>query len=66
MLAPKRRFLVGSVSSLVWPAVTLLVPMGITFAAARVYAEAAPAPESCEAGVVADCADAATGNLCHA
>jgi MYXO-CTERM domain-containing protein len=65
MLGRKRRFLVGSVSSLVWPAVTLLLPMGITFAAARVYAEAAPAPEACDAAVVVECADASPGGICH-
>lgn len=62
----RKRLLVGSVSSLVWPLVTVLIPAGITFAAARVYAEAAPAPESCEAGVVTDCASAAQGSVCHA
>lgn len=61
----KRRLLVGSVSSIAWPAVALLVPVGITFAAARVYAEGAPPPEACEAGVVIDCADAASGDPCH-
>jgi MYXO-CTERM domain-containing protein len=50
---------------MVWPAVTLLVPMGITFAAARVYAVAAPAPEACDAAVVVECADAAVGAPCH-
>jgi MYXO-CTERM domain-containing protein len=64
MLRRHRRLLVGSVSSLVWPAVTLLIPMGITFAAARVYAEGAPSPEACDAGVVIECADAAVGSAC--
>ncbi|MFO0739751.1 MAG: hypothetical protein U0270_27885 [Labilithrix sp.] len=62
----RKRLLVGSVSSIVWPLVTVLIPAGITFAAARVYAEAAPAPESCEAGVVTDCASVAPGSVCHA
>jgi MYXO-CTERM domain-containing protein len=50
---------------MVWPAVTLLLPLGITFAAARVYAEAAPAPEACDAAAVVECADAAVGSVCH-
>ena len=65
MLARKRRFLVGSLSSLVWPAVTLLFPLGITFAAARVYAESAAAPKSCDAAAVVECADAALNSVCH-
>ena len=52
-----RRFVVASVSSMVWPAVTVLIPMGITFAAMTVYADVGPAPVACDAGTVIACAD---------
>lgn len=42
---------------MVWPAVTVLIPMGITFAAVKVYADVAPAPVACDAGPVIACAD---------
>lgn len=56
-MAPrKRRWLVGSLSSLVWPAVVVLIPAGITFAAARVYAEGAAPPPKCDQASVTTCA----------
>lgn len=60
------RLFVGSLASMFWPAMVLVLPVGITFAAARVYAEAAPAPPSCEAGIVVECADAEAGAGCGA
>ncbi|AKU97077.1 hypothetical protein AKJ09_03741 [Labilithrix luteola] len=38
------RSCVAAASSLFWPAVVLVIPVGITFSAARVFAEAAPPP----------------------
>ena len=55
---------VGSLSSLVWPAIVVLIPAGITFAAARVYAEGSPPPLACDAPPILACADAGERALC--
>ena len=62
----KKRYIVASASSVFWPAVVFVIPMGLTFASARVYAESgvAPPPECTSASVTA-CADAAAQQACE-
>lgn len=59
------RSLLAAASSLIWPTVVLAIPMGITFGAARVYAEAGKAPPpACTESIVTACADAGAMHAC--
>lgn len=62
------RSLIAAASALLWPTV-ILVPLGITFGAPRVYAESAPAfdaaPPKCTEQVFARCADASPMQACE-
>ncbi len=63
-----KRSFIAAASSLLWPAVILAIPMGITFGAARVYAESSPeasigTPECTDSKVTA-CADAGAMQAC--
>jgi len=65
----KRRFLIGrlgiaTTSAIVYPALVLTVAAGITFTAARVYAESAPA-YACDSGPVLACSGKELGSPCE-
>jgi hypothetical protein len=59
-----RRSLVAAASSLMWPAILVVIPVVITLRAARVYAEAGVAPPACTEAVVSACADAGAMQAC--
>jgi MYXO-CTERM domain-containing protein len=59
------RYALACASSAVWPAIVFMIPVGLTFTAARVYAEAGVAPPpACSSQEVATCADAAAQQAC--
>lgn len=59
------RSLLAVTSSLVWPAAVVAIPLGITFSAARVFAEAGVAPPPlCTDAKVTACADAGPMQAC--
>lgn len=60
------RSILAAVSSIIWPAVVVVIPMGITFSAARVYAESGVAPPpACTDSKVTACADAGAMQTCE-
>jgi hypothetical protein len=62
---PIARSLLAAASSLTWPTVVLLIPMGITFGAVRVHAEAGrPPPPACTEPRVTACTDAGAMQAC--
>jgi len=52
------RFAVATLSSSVFPALVVLVPMGIVFAAPAVFAESVAAPQPCTTAPFVACASA--------